>query len=41
MEIPAQIVADLLGYSDAVTNKHAQAIAAPHAQYIGVSREPE
>lgn len=41
MEIPAPIVADLLGYSDAVTNKHAQAIAAPHAQYIGVSREPE
>ncbi|GAA4421423.1 hypothetical protein GCM10023169_14350 [Georgenia halophila] len=35
-EIPAPVVASLLGYSDQVTQRHAQAAATPMAQYAAL-----
>ncbi|GAA4425013.1 hypothetical protein GCM10023169_22250 [Georgenia halophila] len=37
-EIPAPVVASLLGYSDQVTQRHAQAAATPMAQYAALQR---
>jgi hypothetical protein len=37
-EVPAPIVAGLLGYSDQVTQRHAEAVASPMARYAAIDR---
>lgn len=40
MEVPAPIVAKMLGYSDTVVTKHAAAAGAPFGTYVAEEPEP-